>query len=146
PRAGGVQRRRDQEHDPVPPGGDAPPRLPSRPSLDVVRGARLRRRTRARDQLPRTRTRRGGGRRPPSTGRGTGANAGGDRTVALGHGRPTRSRDDRPVTGRSRLAVRVDGTTFLVEIDDLPAGGVAVRVDGQTPPAGSRPPPPPPRA
>ena len=33
--------------------------------------------------------------------------------------------------GRSRLAVRVGGTTFLVEVDDLPAGGVEVRVDGQ---------------
>lgn len=33
--------------------------------------------------------------------------------------------------GRSRLAVRVGETTFVVEVDDLPAGGVEVRVDGQ---------------
>jgi biotin carboxyl carrier protein len=36
------------------------------------------------------------------------------------------------VTGRSKLAVRVDGTTFIVEVEELPAGGVQVRVDGQT--------------
>jgi biotin carboxyl carrier protein len=35
------------------------------------------------------------------------------------------------VTGRSTVAVRVDGTTFVVEVEELPAGGVRVRVDGQ---------------
>jgi len=29
----------------------------------------------------------------------------------------------------SRLAVRVDGTTFTVEVEELPAGGLRVRVD-----------------
>jgi biotin carboxyl carrier protein len=33
--------------------------------------------------------------------------------------------------GRSRLAVQVEGTTFLVEVDDRPAGGLEVRIDGQ---------------
>jgi biotin carboxyl carrier protein len=36
------------------------------------------------------------------------------------------------VTARSRFAVRVDDTTFVVEIEDRPAGGVQVRVDGQS--------------
>jgi glutaconyl-CoA/methylmalonyl-CoA decarboxylase subunit gamma len=33
--------------------------------------------------------------------------------------------------GRSKLAVRVESTTFVVEVEDGPAGGVVVRVDGQ---------------
>jgi biotin carboxyl carrier protein len=31
----------------------------------------------------------------------------------------------------SRLAVRVDGTTFIIEIEEGPADGLSVRVDGQ---------------
>ena len=31
----------------------------------------------------------------------------------------------------SRLEVRVDGTTFIVEVEELPAGGLQVRVDGR---------------
>jgi biotin carboxyl carrier protein len=31
----------------------------------------------------------------------------------------------------SRLEVRVDGTTFTVEVEELPAGGLQVRVDGR---------------
>jgi biotin carboxyl carrier protein len=44
----------------------------------------------------------------------------------------------------SRLAVRVEGTTFIVEVEDLPAGGLRVHVDGRPvdvdgrlPPSGS---------
>jgi biotin carboxyl carrier protein len=33
--------------------------------------------------------------------------------------------------GASRLAVQVEGTTFVVEVEELPAGGLQVRVDGQ---------------
>jgi biotin carboxyl carrier protein len=35
------------------------------------------------------------------------------------------------VTAPSRLAVRVDGTTFIVEVEEGPASGLAIRVDGQ---------------
>jgi hypothetical protein len=31
----------------------------------------------------------------------------------------------------SRLAVRVEGTTFIVEVEELPAGGLRVHVDGR---------------
>jgi biotin carboxyl carrier protein len=44
----------------------------------------------------------------------------------------------------SRLVVRVEGTTFVVEVEELPAGGLrvhvdgrAVEVDGRLPPSGS---------
>jgi biotin carboxyl carrier protein len=40
----------------------------------------------------------------------------------------THSRDGRPP---SRLAVRVEGTTFIVEMDERPTGGLDVRVDGR---------------
>jgi biotin carboxyl carrier protein len=36
-----------------------------------------------------------------------------------------------PARPGAKIAVRVDGTLFVVEIEDVPAGRLAVRVDGQ---------------
>jgi len=52
----------------------------------------------------------------------------------VGHGEPSRLRNAPPVTAPvrppARIAVQVDGALFVVEIEETPAGGLAVRVDG----------------